>query len=701
MSFWLTELVHNLAILLSLTLAAQLLLQALPGPKRVSGVLLGILFGGFAVLSMLTAFVYQPGVVFDARSIVLFLAGLFGGGVAGAVAMVMAGIYRALLGGPGIWAGLATIVVAGSFGIACRRGLGARGWPPGPWQLWALGACLHLLVLGCMLLLPVPQREVAMANLALPFLVVYPVATMLIGMVMAREENWSSSLRRLRHAEWLFSEAQRLTRFGSWEYRLGTDELTATPHLYEMLGLPESTEPLTLQDFFGRLHRDDWEPFREAFDAAIRGEGEIDVQGRLLADGGRTLWIRVVGKAVVAKGKTTGLVGNLVDITRRMTSELELRASEGRLQAIIDHAPALICLCDLDGSVLLANRRLEVFGTRSSTVAGQPLYALLPRDGALEQWLDDMVALRAGERVEFEETLRHADGTEHIYLVNKFVVAGEGSRPPAICYIANDISELRRSLTERRQLAEELIGKNEELERFTYSVSHDLKGPLVTIGSYTELLYEDIEAAATDRMVEDLGHIRAAVGKMRQLIDDLLELSRVGKTLGELLPVDLGEVTAEAWLLLSGDSHRVGAQIVMAPDLPIVWGDPLRLLQVMQNLLQNALKFGEPARPLHIAVNWTAERDGGYLVSVSDNGRGIAPDSLPGIFDLFTHGNGREVGAGIGLALVRRIMALHGGDVWAASAGAGAGSTFFLRFPAAPISSTRLTDAGDRAEYVL
>ena len=293
-----------------------------------------------------------------------------------------------------------------------------------------------------------------------------------------------------------------------------------------------------------------------------------------------------------------------------------------------------------------------------------------------------MVALQAGEHIEFEEVLWHADDTVHTYLISKFLLADSSHRPASLCYIATDISELRRSLAERQQLTEELTAKNDELERFTYSVSHDLKAPLLTIGSYSELLREDLAAGDPDRVAEDLGHIREAVDKMRELIDDLLELSRIGQAHDEMVPVDLNQVSAEVQSLLAGDIRRAGARIVTAADLPTVRGDALRLRQAMQNLVQNALKFGVQSRPLLIDVNWQIDPAGGILVTVGDNGRGIAAEALPRIFDLFAHGTGGGAGSGIGLALVRRIMEIHGGEVRAESAGLDTGSTFILRFPA-------------------
>lgn len=683
MTEFLIEIGHNLALLLSMALFFLLLRQVLPEARRVGYMLRGVMFGVTAICSMLTSFNYQAGLIFDSRSIILSLAGLFSGSWGGVIAMAIAGTYRAWLGGPGALAGLAVIVVASTGGIAARQIIRRRSWPPTALQLWLVGLSVHLLTMACMLLLPLEIFKEIFTKLAIPFLGIFPLGTVVLGIIMASGERLSTNLDRLQHAEWLFSQAQQVTRFGSWEYHLPTDRLTATPNFHALLGIAGQTQKLSLQDLFGRLHKEDWESFLRAFDTAIAAREDLDIQGRLVREDGEMIWVRLVGKPLQSKGTVTHIVGNLIDISRRKIIELELRSSEERLQAILDYAPALICICNLEGTVILHNRHFKVFGERATGV-GKPLYELLPRGGALEQWVDDLMALQAGQYVEFEEVLRHADGTVHTYLTSKFLLAASPHHAASICYIATDITELRRTIAERQQLTEELTAKNEELEHFTYTVSHDLKAPLLTIGSYSGLLREDVAAGRDDRIDEDLEFIGAAVVKMRQMIDALLELSRIGRTAGELSAVELSPVVNEILLMVAGEVQESGASIVTAPDLPTVCGNPLRLQQVMQNLVQNALKFRDPDRPLRVEIDGRSNPDGSVVVTVSDNGIGLPVHRLESVFEMFVHGQGAGAGTGIGLAMVRRIMKAFGGSVWAESAGEGAGSTFFLRFPAPP-----------------
>lgn len=680
MNNFMIEIGHNVAMLLSIALLYQVVRQTFPRARRTGDLLAGVLFGAMAIYCMLTAFVMQSGVIFDGRSIVLALAGLFGSGWSGLVAVVVAAAYRVWLGGPGIWAGLATILVAGTGGVVARRFIQRSNWPPSPLQLWWIGMWVHLLVLACMMFLPATIRFETINNLALPFLLIFPMVTVVLGTIMASGERVSHDLRQLHHSEWLFGQAQQLTRFGSWEYHLAEDRLSVTENFRALLGLPGDQADLSLQDLFGRIHRDDWEAFRLAFDNVIATDDEFDTQGRLVRDDGSEIWIRLVGKAVRSKGKVV-VVGNLIDISRRMLNELELRGSEERLQAILDAAPALICICSLEGIVLLHNRYFQVFGVSADAAIGRPLYELLPRGGALEQWVDDLLLLQAGDYVEFEETISHVDGSVHIYLTSKFLLPSSPHREASICYIATDISELRLALADRLKLSEKLREKNEELEQFTYTVSHDLKAPLLTISSYAELLRGDLESGDREQVAEDLSFICAAVEKMRRLIDALLELSRIGRTSGEMSMVALAPVMDEVLLLVSGEIKESNARIEVAPELPAVYGNSLRLQQVMQNLVQNALKFRDPARPLLVEIGWQRETDGAIVVTVRDNGIGIDPARLESVFELFVHGTEAGSGTGIGLAMVRRIMTSFGGVAWAESAGKGTGATICLRFP--------------------
>ncbi len=240
--------------------------------------------------------------------------------------------------------------------------------------------------------------------------------------------------------------------------------------------------------------------------------------------------------------------------------------------------------------------------------------------------------------------------------------------------------ENQRITAEREGLIRELEDKNAELERYAYTVSHDLKSPLVTIKGFLGLLEKDLEESDPEQTRADMAHIYGAADQMAQLLDGLLELSRIGRLVHEPELVSLGELAEEAVSLLSGPTVEHSVDVRIASDMPTVRGDRLRLLTVLQNLVDNAIKSVRDRQRPRVEIG--SRRNGEETICyVRDNGTGIDPRYQEKIFGLFEQLERNGAGTGIGLTLARRIVEAHGGRIWVESEGLGKGSTFCFVLP--------------------
>jgi len=249
-----------------------------------------------------------------------------------------------------------------------------------------------------------------------------------------------------------------------------------------------------------------------------------------------------------------------------------------------------------------------------------------------------------------------------------------------IVAVYSDQTERMQAREERERLIAELETKNEELERFTYTVSHDLKSPLITIRGFLGYLEKDAERGNRKRMLADMSRISAATKKMQDLLDELLELSRIGRMDNTYEEMVFSDLAQDAMNMVSGRLDRSNVNVIITSDVSTIYGDPPRLREIMENLVDNAVKFlGDQPEP-SIEIG-TKKDDSKTVFYVRDNGPGIEPQYQEKIFGLFDQLNQEIEGTGVGLAIVKRIIEVHKGQIWVESEGPGKGSTFCFTLP--------------------
>lgn len=239
--------------------------------------------------------------------------------------------------------------------------------------------------------------------------------------------------------------------------------------------------------------------------------------------------------------------------------------------------------------------------------------------------------------------------------------------------------QLQYELVERKKLITELEAKNTELERFNYTVSHELKSPIVTIKGFLGSVEKDIRENNFEAAKKDFPRISKATDNLYRTLSDLLELSRLGHTVNEFEEVDLTRLAHEAMETIHARIQAKRVKVHISSQMPKVRGDRLRLHEVFENLIDNASKYTGSQQFPQIEIGVRMEEP--PVIFIHDNGLGVDPKYHETIFGLFNKLDNNSEGTGIGLAIVKRIIETHGGKIWVESEGPGKGSTFCFTLP--------------------
>lgn len=370
-----------------------------------------------------------------------------------------------------------------------------------------------------------------------------------------------------------------------------------------------------------------------------------------------------------------GLVGAVVvfrDISDRVEAEAALTRERDFIRTAIDSLPGVFYLISRDGRFLLWNRNLE----RVTGYTPEQFAVLSPLDlfndvekpkiaAAIREVYDHGTA-------EVEALLRGRDGHPLPYYFT-------GS----LCRERDCLIGMGLDISARKAVEEALVSSNRSLEEFAYIASHDLREPLRMVSNFLTLVERRLAGRLDDETREFIGFATNGARRMDRLVLDLLDYSRVGRPGAPKAPVPLAQALEVALENLRFAIEDSGAKIQLPPSPPIVHATMDDMVRLFQNLFGNAIKYRAAAEPPHITLE-ARPKDGDWLFSVSDNGIGFAPEMGERIFGIFKrlHGQQAYEGTGIGLAVCRKIVEAHGGEIWAESTGPDNGATFFFTLPA-------------------
>ena len=519
--------------------------------------------------------------------------------------------------------------------------------------------------------------------------------------------------------------SHRLARLGycEWDYVNGRI-ISCSPYYAEIFGMSISEvieSQSSWEKVLEQIHPDDRDHYIRSYEANL-GSGTHEIEYRAFRQNGEIRHIREVGIVLFdSDGNPAESMGLLQDITEDKERIQNLENRE---------AMALQVEAMTDIGHFIWDTGVETFRYLSPgylRILGADIDAYQDRIGSLEAYVDDIheedraSVIAAYDRqckfdtdLVIEYRLPHPAGgyrwiressviamdatsgtKQAVGIIQDITAQKETERNlrDAKALLESEVSartrklsetvqRLNREVAEREIVSSELEVKNAELERFTYTVSHDLKSPLVTLKGFLGLLEKDIADAAPERVAADIAQLKEATDTMGAMLDDLLELSRIGRVIGDVSDCNLADIVAQAIALVRTDLDRHAVEIEL-DGLPRVMVDESRVVEVFTNLFENSLKFRRAGVPPRIRV--VAEPEGDMIrCSVTDNGTGIAGDYLDRVFELFERLDPSVEGTGVGLALVKRIIETHGGEIRVESDGVGEGCCFTFTLPAAP-----------------
>ena len=515
------------------------------------------------------------------------------------------------------------------------------------------------------------------------------------ALLVSLAADLSFALESLERDEALVKSRERLSlalsssAMGAWEWDAVKNRNLWDESMYALLGLDCGTPAGRAEDFMALVHPGDRERVRGDFNRALAEEAEFDNSFRIVRPDGGTRYLDVRGKVYrEGRGNPVRMAGVCWDVTDRRVEALKLQRQKELLQTIVDAIPVMICYLDSDGSFRWANKGWE--GVLGWPFTEQDVGEILencypdPKQCLLVQ---EFFAAAEGTWRDFRTIAR--DGTEM-----DIAWAAVRLSDDTVIAIGQDITEWKRAEAEIRSLNAELEERvrkrtveleeaNREMEAFSYSVSHDLREPLRALRGFSRILLEEHSAVLDDEGRRLLGVVIENTEKMGRLIDDLLSFSRVGRHEVKQSRIDMWAMVND--VIAEFENRERGAGLEFRVEaLPDACGDASMIRQVWVNLLANAVKFTLPKGTGLISVG-SFPSGGEDVYFVKDTGVGFGNEHASKLFGIFQrlHSAGDFEGTGVGLAIVERIVARHGGRVWAEGK-PGEGAAFYFSLPRNP-----------------
>lgn len=431
----------------------------------------------------------------------------------------------------------------------------------------------------------------------------------------------------------------------------------------------------SLEVSFGALiHPDDRKRIWEEIQENLNSMTTFVLIYRIITANGDEKWVVDQAKGVFnEKDDLLFIEGFISDITEEKNMQDALAYQSNLLKSIIDNIPFPVFYKSINGKYLGCNYEfLRYLGKTEDEIIGKTVFDIFPKEQAEEFDNRDKQLYDSMSTQKYETTIHFKDGQLMDALFFKSVFFSNEGKPDGIVGVYLDISDRVQAEKTIKGQMKELERINAELERFTYTVSHDLRSPLVTIKGFLNMIRENAVEGNIKQLDSDITRISKATDKMHFLLEDLLQLSRIGRVTEDFKSFSMLKLVNDTIALLKGIIDKNKAVVQVQKDMHEAFGDRHRIGEVWQNLIENSLKFKGGKKPF-IKIGSFNDKDNNPVFFIEDNGIGVEKHFHKKVFGLFDKLNQDSEGTGVGLAIVSRIIDIHGGRVWCESEGMGKG----------------------------
>ncbi|MEM6414369.1 MAG: chemotaxis protein CheB [Pseudomonadota bacterium] len=491
------------------------------------------------------------------------------------------------------------------------------------------------------------------------------------------------ALDRLKVSEERYHLAVEGSLVGLWDWDCQSDDLYWSPRFKEIIGITDSNFRPEFDEFASRLHPDDKDATLAKLNAHIQRREPFHVEYRLRRTDGAYVWIEARGQAIWDdQNKPIRMAGSVDDITERRSYALDLKRRSDQLALAAELARVGYWRLDArDQTVQWSDTVYTIHGVQPGSEEPTLQEAINYYHSNDRDRVSEMVnlGLETGEPFEFEARVIRPDGTVRSVQSKCALEFDRYGEVESINGVIIDITDYRERERELRNALDELARSNNELSRFAYVCSHDLKEPVRTILSMADIVLERRGEISDDERNHLLGRISANAQRLAKIIEGLLAYSQIDNSGIDLEEVSLNDVVSEVCEDLESSIKRVRA-VLEVGALPVVTGARLHFRQIFQNLIGNSLKYGA-VKGARVKV-YATTLGHNTVLTVEDNGPGVPDGDRERIFSLFErlHRADQVDGAGLGLAICRKLIDAYHGEIWCERGELG-GAAFRIKLP--------------------